>query len=314
MECDMFFTRWIRRKRTDNDPRAECRACGASLDPSSAEPCPNCGRTDTKKVYKTVVAQVSATGDISGRKSIGRTGRSGQVLLHNRRTYHLSVQHFVEDLCKKRRCPNWWSVLLSRRVARRLFVELGRAVSTGIDASYYRSRRFSADAPAPTASDFGPPPLGKQAEGRYTEGKQVVLYLCRTPKAAALENPLHDSGKPKLYIQEFHLLVPGLKFLRLTEDLERTAPSLQYVLLESEHLPEESSLKPYRSTQFLAFLSRLRGIWAIEYPSVRAGYIDDPDAVNLVVLGPAVDEIKLMTRGDPFEYPLQKTQSPRLVS
>ena len=109
-------------------------------------------------------------------------------------------------------------------------------------------------------------------------------------------------------------MVPGFKFLRLTEDLERTAPSLQYVLLESEHLREESSFDPYRPTQFLAFLSRLRGIGAIEYPSVRAGYIDDPDAVNLVVLGPVVDQIKLMTRGDPFEYPLQKTQSARLVS
>lgn len=307
MKCDGFFTRWIRRNRIDDDTRAECTACGASLDPYGAEPCPNCGRTDTKKVYKKVVGGVSLTGHISGRESGGKTGRSGQVLLHNKRTYHLSVQRFVEDLCKRRRCPNLWSVLLSHRVARRLFVELGRVVSTGIDASYYRSRRFSADAPAPTSSDFGPPPLGKQVEGRYTDGKQVVLYLSRTPKTAALENPLHDSGKPKLYIQEFHLLVPRFRFLRLTEELERTAPSLQYILLESEYLPEESSLKPYRSTQFLALLSKLRGIWAIEYPSVRAGYIDNPDAVNLVVLGPAVDEIKLMTRGDPFEYALQKT-------
>ena len=307
MEFDRFFIRWIRKKRTDNDPRAECTACGASLDASSDEPCPNCGRKDTKKVYKSLVAGVAATSDISGRKSIGRTGRSGQVLLHNKRTYHLSVQRFVEDLCKKRRRLNLWSVLLSHRVARRLFVELGRVVSTGIDASYYRSRRFSADAPAPTSSDFGPPSRGKQAEGRYTERKQVVLYLSRTPKTAALENPLHDSGKPKLYIQQFHLLVPGFRFLRLTEDLERTAPSLQYILLESEQLPEESSIKPYRSTQFLAFLAKIRGIQAIEYPSVRAGYIDDPDAVNLVVLGPTVDEIKLLTSGDPFEYALQKT-------
>lgn len=303
MECDGFFTRWIRRNRRDNDTRAECTACGTSLDPFSTEPCPDCGRTDTKKVHKTVVTQVAVTGDVSARETGGKTGRSAQVLLHNKRTYHVQVQRFVEDLCKKRRCPNWWSVLLSRRVAWRLFVELGRAVSTGIDTSYYRSRRFSADAPPPTSSDFGPPPLEKQDEGRYTEGKQVVLYLSRTPKVAALENPLQDSSKSKLYIQEFHLLVPGLKFLRLTEDLECTATSLQYFLLESEYLPEESSFDPYRPTQFLAFLSGLRGILAIEYPSVRAGYKDDPDAVNLVVLGPAVDAIKLMTRSDPFEYP-----------
>jgi len=182
-------------------------------------------------------------------------------------------------------------------------VELGRAVSTGMDTSYYRSQRFSADAPPPTSSKFGPPPLEKQGEGRYTEGKQVVLYLSRTPKVAALEKPLQGSSKPKLYIQEFHLSVPGFKFLRLTQDLESKATSLQYFLLESEYLPEESSFNPYRPTQFLAFLCGLRGIRAIEYPSVRAGYKDDPDAVNLVVLGRAVDAIKRMTRNDPFEYP-----------
>jgi len=63
VEFDRFFTRWIRRKRTDNDPRAECTACGASLDASSDEPCPNCGRNDTKKVYKSLVAKVSVSGD-----------------------------------------------------------------------------------------------------------------------------------------------------------------------------------------------------------------------------------------------------------
>jgi len=308
VECDMFFRRWIWGNRMDNDTRAECTACGVSLDPHTAEPCPNCGRTDTKRVHKTVVTQVATTGAVSARETGGNTGRSAQVLLDSKRTYHVSVQRFVEDLCKKRRRPNWWSVLLSRRVAWRLFVELGRAVSTGIDASYYRSRRFPADAPAPTSSDFGPPPLAKQDEGRYTNGKQVVLYLSRTPKVAALEKPLQDSSESKLYIQEFHLLIPEFKFLRLTQDLESKATSLQYFLLESEYLPEESSFDPYRPTQFLAFLCGLRGILAVEYPSVRAGYKDDPDAVNLVVIGPAVDAIKRMTRSDPLEYPLQKTE------
>jgi len=254
-------------------------------------------------VDKSLVAGVSATGDISGRKGGSKTGRTGQVLLHNKRTYHLSVQRFCEHLGKKTRCPNWWVVLVSRRVAWRLFAELGRATSTGIGTSYYRTRRFSSHAPEPSSSDFGPPPPEKQGEGRYTEGRQVVLYLSRTPKVASLEKPLQqDPTKPQLFIQEFDLLVPGFKFLRLTQDLECKAPCLQYVLLESEYLLEEASLNPYRPTQFLAFLSRLRGIQAIEYPSVRAGYIDDPDAVNLVILPPAVDAIKLMMRNDPFEW------------
>ena len=47
----------------NNDTRAKCTACGTSLDPYSTEPCPTCGRTVTKKVYKSLVAKVSASGD-----------------------------------------------------------------------------------------------------------------------------------------------------------------------------------------------------------------------------------------------------------
>jgi len=194
--------------------------------------------------------------------------------------------------------------LFSHHVAWRVFADLGRAAFVGIDASYYRARWFVADAPPPKPSDFEPPPLEKQGEGRYTDGKQVVLYLSRTPKVAALEKPAQDSSKSRLYVQEFHLSIPEFKFLLLTQDLESKATALQYLLLESEYLPEESSFAPYRPTQFLAFLCGLRGILAVEYPSVRAGYKDDPGAVNLVVLGPAVNAVKLMTRGDPLEYPL----------
>jgi hypothetical protein len=221
----------------------------------------------------------------------GKTGRSAQVILNDKRTYHVIVQSFVQVLCRKRSRPNWWFVLLSHRVAWRLLVDLGRAASIGIDASYYRSRRFGAAAAVPSPSDLGPPPLEKQGEGRYTEGKQVVLYLSRTPRVAALEKPLQDSGKSKLYIQEFHLSIPDFKLLRLAKDLETAAPSIQYLLLESEYLPEESGFTPvpYRATQFLAFLCRLRRIQAIEYPSVRSGYKDNPDAVNLVILGSAVN-------------------------
>jgi len=46
----------------NNDTKAKCTACGTSLDPYSTEPCPNCGRTDTKKVYKSLAGKVSVTG------------------------------------------------------------------------------------------------------------------------------------------------------------------------------------------------------------------------------------------------------------
>jgi len=47
----------------NNDTRAKCTACGTSWDPYSTEPCPTCGRTDTKKVYKSLVAKVSVSGN-----------------------------------------------------------------------------------------------------------------------------------------------------------------------------------------------------------------------------------------------------------
>ena len=45
----------------DNDTTAECTACGASLEPDSVAPCPNCGKTGTKKVYKTLEGKVTVT-------------------------------------------------------------------------------------------------------------------------------------------------------------------------------------------------------------------------------------------------------------
>ena len=48
----------------NNDTSAECTACGTPLDPYGTEPCPNCGRTDTKRVYKPLVGIVSVTGDL----------------------------------------------------------------------------------------------------------------------------------------------------------------------------------------------------------------------------------------------------------
>ena len=45
----------------NNDTRAKCTACGIALDPYSSEPCPNCGRTDTKKVYKSLAGTISVT-------------------------------------------------------------------------------------------------------------------------------------------------------------------------------------------------------------------------------------------------------------
>ena len=52
----------------DNEPRAECTACGFSLDPYGTEPCPNCGKTDTKRVYKPLEAKVTVTAKLDRAK------------------------------------------------------------------------------------------------------------------------------------------------------------------------------------------------------------------------------------------------------
>ena len=136
MRCDVFFARCLRRsRRTDNDTTAECVACGSPLDLFGAKPCPNCHKTGTKRVYKTLVAQTVAKGTVSARKTGGKTGRSAQVLLNNRRTDHAAVQLLVQSVCSKTTRPNWWLVLAFRPVAWRLFADLGRAASIGIDAT-----------------------------------------------------------------------------------------------------------------------------------------------------------------------------------
>ena len=243
-------------------------------------------------------------GSLSARKIGGKTGRSAQVLLNDERTYHLDVQRFVETLGKKNGPRNWWWVLLRYPVAWRTWCEMGKARSTGLHGTYFRSRRFIS--PPPSDIDFGPPPPCKQSksDGRYNynNGRGVVLYLSRSPKVAALESP-DDAEKPLVFIKRFELTFPKLKYLRLSQDLETTAPVLQYLLIESEYLPEESLFAhPYRATQFLAFLCRLRGIHAVEYPSVRAGYKEDPDAVNMVILSPSVEDARKMSKGLPEYY------------
>jgi hypothetical protein len=51
----------------ESETRAECTACGASLQVDSTGPCPICGKTGTKKVYKNMAGSIrpTATLDIS---------------------------------------------------------------------------------------------------------------------------------------------------------------------------------------------------------------------------------------------------------
>jgi hypothetical protein len=239
---------------------------------------------------------------LSAKKNSARTGRSGQVLLDDKPTAHAKVQAFVQQLCSGKARPNCWFVLLTRPVAWRILSELGRAATMGISLVCYRSRRFRANE-RPRPADLGRRHSTKQGEGRYTEGKSVVLYLSRTVETAGRECP-EDSTRPRVVIQEFRLSLPEVRAIHLGVDLESLAPYLHYTLLESEYLPEESPFVPvpYRATQFLAFLCRLLRVEGMEYPSVKARYRDNPQAVNFVILGAAVAAAGSMTAGEPFDY------------
>jgi hypothetical protein len=194
-------------------------------------------------------------------------------------------------------------LLLTRPTVWSILRELATVATAGLQGQYFRSRRFPEGAWPNSSDDLGPPPPEKQSPGRYTTPGSTVFYLSRNPKTAALEAG-EDSQKPRIVLQRYQLDLPSIIWIKLDPDLEARAPRLNFLLLESEYLPEESHLYPYpyRATQFLAFLCRLLGILAIEYPSVRGRYVDDSEAVNLVILGEAVATASTMSAGEPYEH------------
>jgi hypothetical protein len=243
---------------------------------------------------------------LTTRKISGRTGRGGYHTINDRPTAHPAIQSFVAKLCSNPKTPSRYWILLSNPLAWRLYRQVNAAASGSINGTYFRARRFGIDAIKPSSSEFGPPPLEKQGkEGRYTQGKSVVLYLSRTPETAAVESGTNPS-KPRIFIQKFEISIPNAKVLYLSEDLEDRYPHLHYLLLDSEYLPDENPFvpNPYRATQFVAFLCQLREVLAVEYPSVRGRFRDNPNAVNMVLFGNAVDQAFTMAVGDPFEFPM----------
>lgn len=198
--------------------------------------------------------------------------------------------------------------MLRHPIAWKLFKQAGEAAQNGLCGSYFRSRRFENDSQSPSASDFGPPSLEDQRGGRYSEERARVLYLSATRQTAAVESG-YDKSKPRIFVQQFDFSLPEIKVLRLTNNLEERFPHLHYLLLASEYLPDESPFlpEPYRATKFVAFLCRMRGISAVEYPSVRGDYKDNSNAINIVLFGNAVDEATLMTSGIPTEFQLSNT-------
>lgn len=241
-------------------------------------------------------------GSLTTRKISGTTGRAGYHMVNNRPTAYSSVASFVKELCSTERTRHWGWLLLTSCIARSIYREAKQAMTVGIHGRYFRGRRFPNGQEPKSASDFGPPPPEKRDKGRYNEYEGKVLYLCRNRSTVVAECP-YTPEKPCLYIQTFDIQLETARVLKLDADLEERFPHLHYLLLESEYAAEGTTFVkfPYRATHFLAEICRRLGIDAVEYPSVRGGYKDNRDAVNLVVFEPCCDSICNMIMGRPFK-------------
>ncbi|MCH7519379.1 MAG: RES family NAD+ phosphorylase [Candidatus Dadabacteria bacterium] len=243
-----------------------------------------------------------SNGKLTAKKINKNTGRSGYHIINDQPTDHPAVQSFVKKLCDNPKNPRWYWTYFFKSLSWTLYRQINAAAEIEIKGTFYRARCFEVDRVAPSSDEFGPPPLEMQKDGRYTLNEKKVLYLSRTPETAAMEIGTNLT-KPRIFIQRFDLSITGEKVISLSQDLEDKCPHLHYLLLNSEYLPEEGSFvpHPYRATQFLAFLCHWRGVHAIEYPSIRAGYGDNPDAINLVLFDRALDLALKQTNDPPFE-------------
>jgi hypothetical protein len=136
-----------------------------------------------------------------------------------------------------------------------------------------------------------------------------VLYLCRDQGTVVAEC-IYTPEKPCLYVQAFDIQLPLARVLKLDADLEKDFPSLHYFLLESEYSEEGTTFVkfPYRATHFLAEVCRRLDIDAVEYPSIRGGYKDNRDAVNLVIFERHINSVCDTTVGRPFKYEQEESQ------
>jgi hypothetical protein len=132
------------------------------------------------------------------------------------------------------------------------------------------------------------------------------LYLAREAATAGRE----CSGQTDacdVWVQEFAIDLPDQRAIHLELDMERTAPYLHYLLLDSEYLPDVTAefanvRNPYRATHLLTYLCERLEITAVEYPSVRGVSGSGANSVNLVVMGDPVSIAQRMQVGLPVQF------------
>lgn len=226
-----------------------------------------------------------------------RTGRKGLVADSEAKTAHVDVRDFVDMITSDE--PNWEDIVEQNEIAQSILYECCNTKTEGLQGSYYRARSIN-EGTYNTEDLHSPPDEKVKESGRYNQAGESVLYLARTCETAMKE--IQPNEQDQVYIQLFEIDAPKLSYIKLETDLEQRAPHLHHLLLLSEDLPEETSTEEaYWPTHFLRHICDKLEMSAIEFPSVRAEYSENPDAVNLVVFDDAKAEVEQMTQGDPFK-------------
>lgn len=161
--------------------------------------------------------------------------------------------------------------------AQRLLRQLAALRSVGLSGEYFRGRRYEGATP-----DFGAPP--DPTVRRYGEGEERTWYI--SPSARVV---VHEMPQRPLIVGRLRLHAPSIPIARLTDVGVEHSPELVAYLMGCENIEDVAGQRDaqlvYRPTHLVARMCAQAGIGALEYPSVRAGYLDDPTATNIVIFG-----------------------------
>jgi RES domain len=237
------------------------------------------------------------------------TGREGDHMIENAMTPNHSIDSLVIGLSKTKDV-NWPWYVLRRPLAWVIIHELATSRKKGFSCVSFRARPFSGGTTPTKPCDFYRTESAWQKwlrsgwkPDRYNEAGERVIYFSTTAETAFREVRERNTTDP-VYVQEFHLDLPDINSVTLGHDLERRAPNLNYLLLNSEYPQVGSRLEnPYRATHFLSYACAVLGIDAIEYPSVKANLKSDPNEFNIVLFRRAVCSAEGMTVGVPLLHP-----------
>ena len=227
------------------------------------------------------------------------TGRTGHIYHSETNTIHQQVKEFVERLLSS--TEYFDDFITDEAIAERIVSECRTAKTTGFSGSYYRGRAMNQSS-APPAEKLLSPPEHIDSTGRYNRADESVLYISRTERTAHIESTPRDSET--VWLLKFDIEQPELTYLNLDTDFKEEHPHLHHLLLLSEILPKETDeVEAYRPTQFLRYICTHNQISAIEFPSIRAKYNNNPEAVNMAVFEDSIIPIENQVAGNPYKSP-----------